>query len=93
MTASTYHNGWYYPYFGRLHESRKHKAWCPKTQFDRADYLQVDMGVVHYVCAVATQGGGRSISERITSYKVQLSIDGIAWEYYEQSSVQKVKDV
>ena len=79
-----------YPGNGRLNGI---KGWCPKTSSGRTDFLQVDMGSVHSVCAVATQGGGRSISERITSYKVQLSIDGIAWEYYEESSVQKVKDV
>lgn len=93
MTASTYHNSWYYPYFGRLHESRKHGAWCPQTKSDRTDYLQVDIGKVYSVCAVATQGGRRSITERITSYKLQLSIDGIAWESYKENSVQKVNDV
>lgn len=93
MTASTYHHSWYYPYFGRLHESRKHGAWCPKTKSDRTDYLQVDIGKVYSVCAVATQGGRSYITERITSYKLQLSIDGIAWESYKENSVQKVNDV
>ena len=92
MTASTYYNNWYYPYYGRLHESRKHGAWCPRTEHDRADYLQVDMGRVYSVCAVATQGGKRSISERITSYKLQLSIDVIAWESYKENSIEKVND-
>ena len=56
MTASTITDGRYRASFGRLNEQRANETWSPKTKTDRTDYLQVDMGKVHYVCAVVTQG-------------------------------------
>ena len=57
MTASSYYSSSYYPHYGRLNEARGNGGWCPNTrQGPRTDYLQVDLGTVHSVCAVATQG-------------------------------------
>ena len=68
MTASSYYSSSYYPYYGRLNEARGAGGWCPTTrQGPRTDYLQVDLGAVHSVCAVATQGAS-NIDERTTSY-------------------------
>ena len=92
MTASTYHNKDYYPYYGRLNESRAYGAWCTKTSSDRTDYLQVDMGAVYSVCAVATQGL-RSSSVWTTSYKVHLSTDGVTWKSYKENNVEKVSNI
>ena len=89
MTASATHNGDYYPYYGRLNENRGHGAWCAKTHTDRSDYLQVDMGTVHSVCAVATQGHGQG-PHWTTNYKVHLSTDGITWNTYKENNVEKV---
>lgn len=75
MTSSTTYDG-YHPYHGRLNEKGGNQAWSPKTKDDKTDYLQVDMGAVYSVCAVATQGRGKS-SEWITSYKLRLSTDGV----------------
>ena len=71
---------------GRLHGI---KGWCPKTSSDKTDYLQLDTGSVHYVCAVATQGfkGG---TWRTTSYKVHLSTDGVTWNSYKENNIEKV---
>lgn len=89
MTASTI-SGSYHPYLGRLNENRGNKAWSPKTKDDKRDYLQVDMGVVHFVCAVATQGnGGRN--EWSKSYKLHLSTDGVSWNSYKENNVEKVR--
>ena len=89
MTASTFHASSYYPYYGRLHENRGDGGWCTKTASDRTDYLQVDMGSVRSVCAVATQGyrGGHS---RTTSYKLHLSTDGVTWNTYRETNIEKV---
>ena len=75
-----------YPGNGRLHGI---KGWCPKTSSDKTDYLQLDTGSVHYVCAVATQGfkGG---TWRTTSYKVHLSTDGVTWNSYKENNIEKV---
>ena len=89
MTASSYYDNTYYPYYGRLNENRGDAAWCTKTETDRTDYLQVDMGAVHSVCAVATQGRGVG-PNWITSYKVHLSTDGVTWTSYKENNVGKV---
>ena len=78
-----------YPGNGRLNGI---KGWCPRTSSDRTDYLQVDMGSVHSVCAVATQGfkGG---TWRTTSYKLHLSTDGVTWDSYKEKNVEKVNEL
>jgi len=86
MTASTHYSN-FYPYYGRL--NRKMAGWCTKTRTDRTDYLQVDLGAVHSVCAVATQGL-RSGTAWTTSYKVHLSTDGVIWNAYKESNEEKV---
>ena len=90
MTASTYYLR-YYPYYGRLN-NRVRGGWCAKTKTDRTDYLQVDMNVVHSVCAVVTQGHitGDSL---ITSYKLHLSTDGVTWNSYKENNVEKVTKI
>ena len=92
MTASTSYSGNHYPYYGRLNENRSNGGWCTKTSADRTDYLQVDMGAVHSVCAVATQGQ-RAGSHWITSYKVHLSTDGVTWNSYKENNVEKVTEI
>jgi len=92
MTASSYYDIYYYPYYGRLNGIRGDGAWCTKTRTDRTDYLQVDMGAVHSVCAVETQGHGGG-STWITSYKVHLSTDGVTWNGYKENNVEKVTKI
>ena len=58
------------------------------TAKDRTDYLQVDMGAVRSVCAVATQGL-RAGANWATSYKVHLSTDGVTWNVYKENNVEK----
>ena len=89
MTASTFYDSSYHPYYGRLNGSRGLGAWCTKTKTNRKDYLQVDMGAVYCVCAVATQGY-RSGSAWTTSYKVHLSTDGVIWNAYMKNNKEKV---
>ena len=89
MTASSYVSFRYHSYYGRLNENRGNGAWCAKTTSDRTDYLQVDMGAVHSVCAVATQGL-RKVSAWTTSYKVHLSTDGVPWKSNKENNVEKV---
>ena len=88
ITASTLYNNNYYPYYGRLHENRGSGGWCTKTTSDRTDYLQVDMGTVRSVCAFATQGVHRNVWT--TSYKIHFSIDGVTWNTYKETNIEKV---
>ena len=90
ITASTFHDSRYQPYYGRLNGRRGViGAWCTKTTDDRTDYLQVDMGAVRSVCAEATQGATGSYW--ITSFKLKLSLDGTTFNYYMEDNVVKVK--
>ena len=87
MTASSYLGSMHYPYYGRLNGNRGYGAWCTKTTLDKTSYLQVDMGVVHSVCAVATQ------DYRTTSFKLHLSTDGVTWSSYKKNNVEKVTKI
>lgn len=88
MSSSSHYLS-YYAYYGRLNGSRGGGGWCPETRTNRTDYLQIDMGEVYSVCAVATQG--KLTGSYVTSYKLQLSIDGIQWMVYKESNKDKVK--
>ena len=91
MTATSYYSTSYYPYYGRLNETRGAGGWCPSTQQGpRTDYLQVDLGTVHSVCAVATQGAS-NINERTTSYILRMSENGVTWNTYKESNAEKVR--
>ena len=89
MTASTYYSGGYYPYYGRLNGTRGDGAWCTRSTFNRTDCLQVDMGAVRSVCAMATQGH-RTGDNWVASYKLHLSIDGVTWNTYKENISVKV---
>ena len=92
MTASTYFNVNYYPYYGRLNGNRGHGAWCARTKKNRTDYLEVDMGAVHSVCAVATQGEIK-FADWTTRYKLHLSTDGVTWNSYKENNAEKVTKI
>ena len=91
MTASSFYSSDYYPYYGRLHENRRSGAWCAKTSSVGTEYLQVDLGTVLDVCALATQGNQKE-GQRTTTYKVHMSTDGINWNTYkEKKNIEKVR--
>ena len=46
------------------------------------------MGAVRSVCAVATQG--LRINVWTTSYKLHLSTDGVTWNTYKETNIEKV---
>ena len=89
MTASSVYSTIVSPYYGRLHANRGSGGWCPRNRSDRTDYLQVDMGAMLSVCAVATQGQ-KMFHLWTTSYKLQLSTDGVTWNAYEETNTAKV---
>ena len=89
IKASSLYNAQEQPFYGRLNGSRGNGAWCPKTSSDKTEYLQVDMGAVYYVCAVATQGS-RTGNHWTTSFKLHFSIDGATWKTYKENNAEKV---
>jgi len=87
MTASSTYSA-DLPHYGRLNGTRSNGVWCTEVRQIKEDYLQVDMGAVHSVCAVATQGPRNEIYT--TGYKLQLSTDGVTWNFYKENNVVKV---
>ena len=88
MTASSTYSGSYLSYYGRFNENRGAARWCPKTTSNRNDYLQVDLGSLSLVCAIATQG--TMSHEYTTSYKVWFSVEGVTWKTYKVNNYEKV---
>ena len=91
ITASSFYNNVEKPEYGRLNGDRGVGVWCPKTISNRSDYLQVDMGSALSVCAVATQGS-KTQDFWTPTYKLQLSLDGSNWEFYEENDALKVRN-
>lgn len=87
--SSSSHYDKYFAFYGRLNGSRGRGGWCARTKNDRGDHLQIDMGEVHSICAVATQG--KLTGSYITSYKLYFSIDGVNWMVYTEFNKMKVK--
>ena len=75
----------YYPYQGRLNGQG---GWCASTTSNRNDFIQVDMGAVRSVCAVATQG--KTTGSYVESYKLLVSTDGVTWNTYKENNADKV---
>ena len=63
-------------------------GWCQKTTAITDDYIQVDMGASHTVCAIATQG--KKNGSFVKSYKLSFSIDESSWSVYQEQNIDKV---
>jgi len=75
----------YYSYKGRLNGAL---GWCAYSPYNRNDFIQVDIGAVRSICAVATQG--KKNGSYVTSYKLLLSSDGVSWTTYQEQNVDKI---
>ena len=92
ITASTYPSSAYYPFYGRLNGKRgPFLVWCSRQSDSRTAYLQVDMGSVQVICAVATQGATDGFT-KVTSYKLKLSLDGSTYNFYMEDNSVKVNE-
>ena len=84
ITTSSYFLS-YYAHMGRLNGV---KGWCQKTTAITDDYIQVDMGALHTVCAIATQG--KKNGSFVKSYKLSFSSDESSWSVYQEQNIDKV---
>ncbi|XP_015759655.1 PREDICTED: uncharacterized protein LOC107338918 [Acropora digitifera] len=71
---------------GRL---RGGSAWIPSSNNNNNDYLQIDLGSVYVVCAVATQGNP-SANDWTEKYKIETSLDNVNWQWYQKKNTVKV---
>ncbi|EDO33415.1 predicted protein, partial [Nematostella vectensis] len=60
-------------------------AWGAKINDDPNDYLQIDLGRVYKICAVATKGHEKN-NEFVDSYKVLYSMDNLNWGTYQETA-------
>lgn len=78
----------YLPKHGRLHNSPR--GWCSRPRGNTPhEYLQVDLGRVFHVCAVATQGNPNQ-NEWTKTFKLKFSLDGSKWSVYQENGADKV---
>ena len=88
MTASSDSGTHFKSYDGRVNMKKGWYRWCPSSSTDQSDYLQVDIGAVRDVCAVATQK--RHSTEYTRTYYLRVSVDGVNWKTYEENKAKKV---
>ena len=81
MKGNSYHNSTTYPRFGRLAGL---SAWCAKKD----PYIfQVDLIVLHYICAVATQGFYQQ-GYFVAQYRLALKKDGQGTVYADSNGIK-----
>lgn len=64
-------------------------GWGPRTNNQPSDHLQIDLGNVYIICAVATQGSA-STSEWVRDYLITTSADGSRYTTYRENGADKV---
>lgn len=90
FTASTsYAGNQYKPYNARLGSST---GWAASGNSNPSDYLQIDLGAVYRICAVATFGSAKA-NEYVTRYKLFLSMDNSMWGVYKVNGNEKVRKI
>ena len=88
MTASSQFGTGYQPAYGRLNGNRG-DGWCAKEANRNDDWLQIDLGKMIEVCALATQGD-RNGNEWTTAFKLSYSTDGNSWTPYKDANSAEV---
>ena len=85
FSALSFSNG-FEPSKGRLNGGG---AWRPSSNNSDDEYLQIDLGSVYFVCAVATQGNPNA-DEWTKTYKIETSLDNVNWDMYQENNTVKV---
>ena len=90
FSASSSHGNALLARYARLNNI-KHNGWSPSpTDLNTGNsYLQVDLGAIYKLCRIATQGN-RMGDHWTKSYKLQLSVNLITWEYYQENGFDRV---
>ena len=91
FTASSSTDSRHAPALARLNlltDGKHMAAWCPKIKSTN-QWLQINLGELSAVTKVATQGRYNS-EDRVKTYKLSYSVDGIHWTWYKQRAVDKV---
>ena len=79
-----------FPHYARLRNQNGNCAWLPANTADRnSSWLQIDLGNLTRVSAVATQGSC-SGDQWTKSYVITYSKNGVDWKTYEELDTIKV---
>lgn len=90
MTSSTILSATTLPHFARLRNQLGGCAWVPANTADRnSSWLQIDLGILINVSAVATQGSCDD-SQWTKSYVFMYSRNGLDWKYYGELGIVRV---
>lgn len=76
MTASSENDFNKVP-FARLNANR---VWCPTGDIELTEWIQIDLGRLYRVCAVATQGNPGGNKDYLKEIELGWSNDNITWE-------------
>ncbi|XP_033113764.1 lactadherin-like [Anneissia japonica] len=77
---------------GRLNTEAEAGAWCSKTS-DQYQWIQVDLGKLHKVQGVITQGRNEHSLQWVTSYEIFYSVDGNLFQPIRKSDCQVTRFV
>ncbi len=89
ITASSFYDGTYKPWYGRLNTNTGHCSWTTTEAGRSNSWFQVDLGQLTSVTGIATQGSCK-VNEWTKSYSVSYSTDGKKWRDYQESGYKKV---
>ncbi|XP_068677377.1 receptor-type tyrosine-protein phosphatase S-like isoform X3 [Montipora foliosa] len=88
FSASSSLGSSFHPSKGRLNGA---SAWIPSSTNNNNDYLQIDLGSVYFVCAVATQGNpSEDAYDWTKTYKIETSLDNANWQMYQENNTVKI---
>ena len=65
------------------------QSWCASSR-DSTPFLEVDLGSVHIICAVATQGNSQA-DKWVKTYRVMYTTDRKVWSVYHEQNREKVR--
>ena len=92
FTASGSYDNSHRPSLARLNilsDGKRVGAWCPKLK-NTNQWLQIDLGEITAVTKVETQGRYSS-EDRMTTYTLSYSVDGMHWTGYKQRAAEEVR--
>ena len=96
FSSPSEYSRYYRAFYGRLNGKR---GWAPLTAdiSTAKAYLQIDLGTVNAIYAIATQGNGGESgngngpeNEWVKTYKLETSLDKTTWSLYKEGSTDKV---
>lgn len=93
MTASSQMSNMYMASLARLNNRAfpgvHYGAWCALN--NTGQWLQIDLGYLHVVTGVATQGRNSSLHHMwVKTYVLSFSKDGKTWEVYKENNITQV---